>query len=165
MKKQCGFSLIELLIILAIVAVIAAITVPSLLQARMAANEAGAIQGCRTIGSAQIAFWALNSHYAQLPDLSKGSFLDSQFTDQRGLNGYLYQDDMVNKVTCAESGCDDFGVVAVPIKADDTGRFKYGISTDQVVRYKGAAGRSSDLLCGEIACADDDPIGITKHRQ
>ena len=55
MKNEQGFSLIELLIVVAIIAIIAAIAVPSMIQARMAANEAGAIQGCRTVGSAEVA--------------------------------------------------------------------------------------------------------------
>jgi len=42
MKKEQGFSLIELLIVVAIIAIIAAIAVPSMLQARMAANESSA---------------------------------------------------------------------------------------------------------------------------
>ena len=67
MKKEQGFSLIELLIVVAIIAIIAAIAVPSMLQARMAANESGAIQGCRTVGSAEVAFSAVNNqNYATL---------------------------------------------------------------------------------------------------
>ncbi len=61
MKNEHGFSLVELLIVVAIIAIIAAIAVPSLLTSRMAANEASAIQGCRTIGSAEIAFAATNN--------------------------------------------------------------------------------------------------------
>ena len=53
MKNEQGFSLIELLIVVAIIAIIAAIAVPSLLTSRMAANEAGGIEGCRTAGSAK----------------------------------------------------------------------------------------------------------------
>jgi len=49
------------LIVVAIIAIIAAIAVPSMLTSRMAANEAGAIQGCRTIGSAEVAYSAVNN--------------------------------------------------------------------------------------------------------
>ncbi len=49
-----GFSLIELMIVVAIIAIIAAIAIPSLLAARISANEASATQSLRTIHSAQV---------------------------------------------------------------------------------------------------------------
>jgi prepilin-type N-terminal cleavage/methylation domain-containing protein len=55
-SKQSGFSLIELLIVVAIILIIAAIAVPNLLVARMSANEASAVQSLRTIQSAETAY-------------------------------------------------------------------------------------------------------------
>jgi len=55
-RRQIGFSLIELLIVIAIILIIAAIAIPNLLAGKMAANEASAVQSLRTIQSAQTAF-------------------------------------------------------------------------------------------------------------
>lgn len=55
-RKQAGFSLIELLIVVAIILIIAAIALPNLMIARMSANEASAVQSLRTIQSAETAY-------------------------------------------------------------------------------------------------------------
>ena len=74
--KQSGFSLIELLIVVAIILIIAAIALPNLMVARMSANEASAVQSLRTIQSAETAYaitYQTVGFSANLADLSGAS--------------------------------------------------------------------------------------------
>src|SRR6266404_2164307 len=55
-SKQKGFSLIELLIVVAIILIIAAIAIPNLIRSKMAANEASAVASIRTVNTAEVVF-------------------------------------------------------------------------------------------------------------
>src|SRR5215470_14182178 len=78
-----GFSLIELLIVVAIILIIAAIAIPNLLQAKMSANESAAAASIHSINTAEIAYSSANpltGFSALLSDLGpgKGGYIDPQ---------------------------------------------------------------------------------------
>src|SRR5258707_14558813 len=73
-RKQKGFSLIELLIVVAVILVIAAIAIPNLIRSRMAADEASAVGSLRSINTSQVVYQSTYgpSFAANLGQLSDG---------------------------------------------------------------------------------------------
>ncbi len=139
LKSSRGFSLIELLIVVAIILIIAAIAIPNLLNARMAANEAAAAQTIRTITTASMAYSSTygNGFPPMLATLGgppsgaascdQAMLLDSIVTTAPNRkSGFTFAYTAVGAVVVAPTGCSMPGtnaylVTAVPIAEDLTG--------------------------------------------
>src|SRR3954452_19452648 len=89
MKSNRGFSLLELLIVVAIILIIATIAIPSLLRSRQAAQESSAVAQIRTVNTAEVTYLSSNGgNYGSIPQLITAGLLDGRFATS--VSGYTF---------------------------------------------------------------------------
>ena len=152
-RRQRGFSLIELLIVIAVILIIAAIAVPNLLHARMAANEASATASIRSINTSEAVYQStLGPGYAsKLLDLSDGGaasncvfptaptatsacLIDSALANGTK-SGYLF----TYTPTTDGANVSQYAVNADPLGSGSSGQRHFYSDESLVIRYNASA--------------------------
>jgi prepilin-type N-terminal cleavage/methylation domain-containing protein len=155
MRKQEGFSLIELLIVVAIILIIAAIAIPNLLRAKMAANESSAVASIRTINTGEITYASsypsvgyagtlavLGGITPCTPSSNTACLLDSVLASG-SKSGYLFA-----AVGAGGPPASQYYATAVPSTLNQTGIRSFCSFEDAVIRVQPTGG----AIAGEAAC-------------
>ncbi len=127
MRRNKGFTLIELMIVVAIIAIIAAIAIPSLLNAKISANEANAIGSLRTLSTACEQYRSKQvpkSYPANLSDLTTDGYVDDALASG-SKNGYDYS---------FSGGTNTFAVTATADVQDQTGVRSFYVDQSGLIR-------------------------------
>jgi type IV pilus assembly protein PilA len=154
-----GFSLIELLIVVAIILIIAAIAVPNMLRARISANEASAVSSVRTVSRAEITYFSNypSDGYASSLSALSGPPANCQPTDTQAClidasiasgskSGYQFQ---VTALLPSGTVNTSFVVGASPLTYNQTGVRDFCATTDGVIR--GQNGNPGDVPLTTVA--------------
>jgi type IV pilus assembly protein PilA len=140
-----GFSLIELLIVVAIILIIAAIAIPNLLRARRSANEGSATASMRTLGSGELLYRSTNGNFTNLAGLSGDSIIDNVLGSGTK-SGYVFSG---TPGTSTDLQFTATGTPSVSTGATQTGARFFFVDETQVVRFNiGAAATSTSGAIG-----------------
>ncbi len=146
MKKNQGFTLIELMIVVAIIAIIAAIAIPSLLRSRIQSNESSAIGNLRAVLGAEVAYHSANYAYT-------GSFDDLTPDTAPYLEGTWGEDAKSGYDFALAGDTGDFQATATPETANVTGIKGFFVDSTGVIRWGAGAATADDPPIGEGAAA------------
>ena len=126
MNKRNGFSLLELLLVVAIILIIATIAIPSMLRSRQAANETHAVANLRTLNTAEVQYLSNSQgQYGNIVSLISAGLLDLQYsapTSGYYFNVQLTPNNLDYTATATASG-------------SNGGRYDYYSGPDYVIRY------------------------------